>query len=221
MGTVNGQPVVWEACQTFSGSWGYHRDEESWKSLDQLIQMLIDTVSKGGNLLLNVGPTGRGEFDARALDRLAGMGEWMRRHCRAIYGCTQAPDDIQTPQDCRLTYNPDTNRLYVHVFAWPYRHLHLDGMADRVAYAQLLNDASEVKQLAAHPGSRVWGDVRDPRRASAHPGTAGQEAQRHRARDRDVPEMTVAEALRRRPRGSRRPAWTRRAWTRSCCWSGC
>jgi alpha-L-fucosidase len=55
---VNGQPVVWEACQTFSGSWGYHRDEMSWKSVDMLIQMLIDTVSKGGNLLLNVGPTG-------------------------------------------------------------------------------------------------------------------------------------------------------------------
>ena len=149
--TVDGQPVVWEACQTFSGSWGYHRDEESWKSLDQLIQMLVDTVSKGGNLLLNVGPTGRGEFDARALDRLAGMGEWMRRHSRSIYGCTQAPDDIETPQDCRLTYNPDTNRLYVHLFAWPYRHLHLDGMADRVAYAQLLNDASEVKQLTTIP----------------------------------------------------------------------
>ncbi len=91
---VDGQPVVWEACQTFSGSWGYHRDEESWKSVEQLVQMLIDTVSKGGNLLLNVGPTGRGEIDDRALERLAGMGEWMRRHGRSIYGCTQAPADI-------------------------------------------------------------------------------------------------------------------------------
>ena len=160
--TCNGQPVVWEACQTFSGSWGYHRDEESWKSLDQLIQMLIDTVSKGGNLLLNVGPTGRGEFDARALDRLAGMGEWMRRHGRAIYGCTQAPDDIQAPQDCRLTYNPQTNRLYVHIFAWPYRHLHLDGMAGRVAYAQLLNDASEVKLLDSIPEAS-YGACEEPR----------------------------------------------------------
>ena len=126
--------------------------------------MLIDTVSKGGNLLLNVGPTGRGEFDARALDRLAGMGEWMRHHSRAIYGCTQAPDDIQTPQDCRLTYNPDTNRLYVHLFAWPYRHLHLDGMADRVAYAQLLNDASEVKQLARIPEA-AYGAMSETRAA--------------------------------------------------------
>ena len=62
--TVDGQPVVWEACQTFSGSWGYHRDEASWKSIGQLVRMLVDTVSKGGNLLLNVGPTGRGESTA-------------------------------------------------------------------------------------------------------------------------------------------------------------
>ena len=57
---VDGMPVTWEACQTFSGSWGYHRDESSWKSAGQLIRMLSDTVSKGGNLLLNVGPTGPG-----------------------------------------------------------------------------------------------------------------------------------------------------------------
>jgi len=153
--TVNGKPVVWEACQTFSGSWGYHRDESSWKSLDQLLLMLIDTVSKGGNLLLNVGPTGRGEFDARALDRLQGLGEWMKRHSRAIYGCTQAPPEFKTPQDCRLTYNPDTNRLYIHVLAWPFVELHLEGFKDRIAYAQLLNDASEVK-VEARP---EWQDL--------------------------------------------------------------
>jgi len=141
---VDGKPVVWEACQTFSGSWGYHRDEASWKSVEQLVQMLIDTVSKGGNLLLNVGPTARGEFDERALSRLAGIGEWMKRHSRSIYGCTQAPPQFKAPQDCRLTYNPKKKRLYVHVFAWPFKHLHLDGFAGRVEYAQLLNDASEV-----------------------------------------------------------------------------
>ena len=80
---IDGKPVVWEACQTLSGSWGYHRDEESWKSVDQLVKMLIDSVSKGGNVLLNVGPTGRGEFDYRALERLQGIGEWMKRHSRS------------------------------------------------------------------------------------------------------------------------------------------
>ncbi|MBM4080683.1 MAG: alpha-L-fucosidase, partial [Planctomycetes bacterium] len=137
---VDGKPVVWEACQTFSGSWGYHRDEMTWRSVDELIRTLIDCVSKGGNLLLNVGPTGRGEFDDRAMARLAGMGEWMKRHGRAIYGCTQAPDEFKCPQDCRLTYNPEKKRLYVHVLAWPYKHLYLDGEAytQRIEYAQLL-----------------------------------------------------------------------------------
>jgi alpha-L-fucosidase len=145
--TVDGRPVIWETCQTFSGSWGYYRDEYTWKSVEQLVKMLIDTVGKGGNLLLNVGPTGRGEFDARALDRLAGMGEWMKRHGRSIYGCTQAPADLPTPADCRLTYNPETNRAYVHIFSWPIVNLPLDGFAGRVKYAQLLNDASEVKMV--------------------------------------------------------------------------
>ncbi|MGC8667161.1 MAG: alpha-L-fucosidase [Chthonomonadales bacterium] len=159
--TFEGQKVVWEACHTFSGSWGYHRDEASWKSVDQIIRMLVDTVSKGGNFLLNVGPTARGEFDARALERLQGIGEWMKRHNRAIYGCTQAPEHLPTPQDCRLTYNPKTNRVYVHVFAWPFEHLHLDGFAGKVEYAQLLNDASEIPmqgpeawQIAAEGGAK-------------------------------------------------------------------
>ena len=143
--TFNGKPVVWEACQTFSGSWGYHRDESSWKSVELLIQMLIDTVSKAGNLLLNVGPTGRGEFDARALDRLKGIGGWMKRHSRSIYGCTQAPLELgPAPTDCRYTYNPKTNRLYVHVLAWPFGQLYLPNLAGKVEYAQLLNDASEI-----------------------------------------------------------------------------
>jgi alpha-L-fucosidase len=148
---VDGKPVVWEACHTLSGSWGYHRDEESWKTVDQLVKMLIDCVSRGGNLLLNVGPTGRGEFDARALDRLSGMGEWMKRHSRSIYGCTQAPEEYKCPSDCRFTYNPDTRRLYLHIYSWPFRHLHLDGMGGQVEYAQLLNDGSEIKMLKRVP----------------------------------------------------------------------
>jgi len=159
---VDGKPVIWEACHTFSGSWGYHRDEESWKSVDMLVKMLIDTVSKGGNLLLNVGPTGRGEFGERALERLTGMGEWMKRHSRSIYGCTQAPEEFLCPPDCRYTYNPDKNRLYLHLFSWPFKHIHLDGMADNVEYAQFLNDASEIKMITQskhlpHTGDSVSG----------------------------------------------------------------
>ena len=142
---VEGKPVLWETCQTFSGSWGYHRDEATCKSTEQLVRMLIDTVGKGGNFLLNVGPTGRGEFDERPMDRLSGIGKWIRHHSRSIYDCTQAPEEFKTPQDCWLTYNPEMNRLYVHLFAWPFRELHLDGFAGKVKYAQLLNDASEIK----------------------------------------------------------------------------
>ncbi|GAB4564014.1 MAG: alpha-L-fucosidase [Anaerolineae bacterium] len=156
---LNGKPVLWETCQTFSGSWGYHRDEATWKSVEQLVQLLIDTVSKGGNLLLNVGPTARGTFDDRAMERLKGIGEWMRYHSRSIYGCTQAPEPLKAPQDCRLTYNPGTNRLYVHVFNWPIRTLPIAGLAGKVEYAQLLHDASEIRfsEQAAH--LERWGDL--------------------------------------------------------------
>ena len=142
---VDGQPVVWEACHTFSGSWGYHRDEASWKSVPQLVEMLIDTVSKNGNLLLNVGPTARGGFDERTMDRLNGIGQWMEVHARSIYGCGAAPREFPVPQDCRLTWNPAGKRMYVHVLAWPFRHLHLDGFKNRVEYAQLLKDGSEIR----------------------------------------------------------------------------
>jgi len=143
--SMDGLRVPWETCQTFSGSWGYHRDEATWKSPQQLIVMLIETVSKGGNLLLNVGPTARGTFDDRAKERLAALGDWMRLHGRAIHGCTAAPPEFVKPDNCLLTYNPKTNRLYLHVLVWPMGKLHFEGMRGKVAYAQLLNDASEVK----------------------------------------------------------------------------
>ncbi len=142
--SVDGRPVPWETCQTFSGSWGYHRDESTWKSVRQLVVMLIETVSKGGNLLLNVGPTARGAFDDRALDRLRGIGRWMEKNGRSIYGCTQAPPEFGRPEGTLLTYRPDPGRLYVHVLEWPLGVLALDGLAGRVEYAQLLHDASEV-----------------------------------------------------------------------------
>ncbi len=145
---VDGKPVVWEACQTFSGSWGYYRDEYTWKSPEQLIQMLINTVSCGGNLLMNVGPTARGTFDDRALDALDVYAEWMRLHDRSIYGCTQS--EFPAPPDCRFTQNG--KRLYLHVFAWPFRHLHIDGLAGKVKYAQLLNDASEIRMTTPREG---------------------------------------------------------------------
>jgi len=137
---VDDEPVVWEACQTFSGSWGYHRDEATWKSPGQLIRMLVNTVARGGNLLMNVGPTARGTFDPRARDALDAYADWMALHSESIYGCTQSV--YEEPQDCRLTQRGD--KLYVHIFAWPFRHLHLKGLGGKVAYARFLHDDSEV-----------------------------------------------------------------------------
>jgi len=142
---ADGNPVVWEGCQTFSGSWGYFRDETSWKSPKMCIEMLINHVCRGGNLLMNVGPTSRGYMDQRALDRLAAYGKWMKYNGRSIYGCTQPPAEFVVPEDCRYTYNPETNRLYVHFFSWPFKHIHLPGLAGKVKYAQMLCDGSEIR----------------------------------------------------------------------------
>ena len=143
--TYKGERVPWETCQTFSGSWGYYRDEYSWKSVSQLIVMLIETVSKGGNLLLNVGPTSRGNFDYRAIERLEGIGEWIKFNSRSIYGCSQAPDWAKAPQNCLLTYNEKTKRIYIHVLEWPFKSLHLYGFSGKIDYAQILYDGSEVR----------------------------------------------------------------------------
>ena len=142
---VNGKRVAWETCQTFSGSWGYYRDETSWKSSAQLLELLIESVSKGGNLLLNVGPTARGVFDQRAQDRLKNMGAWMKFNSKSIYGCTQAPKEFVAPPNTLLTYNPVTKKLYVHLLAYPLDALILPGYAGKVTYVQFLQDNSEIK----------------------------------------------------------------------------
>lgn len=143
----DGRPVVWEACQTLNGSWGYDRDNLNWKSPDQLIRLLVDTVSKDGNLLLNVGPNGRGELEPQALETLNAIGAWMRLHSRSIHGA--GPSPYTAPTGCRYTQRGD--RLYLHVLDWPFRHLHLPGLAGKVRYAQLLNDASEVRRPIVDP----------------------------------------------------------------------
>ncbi len=141
----NGVRVPWETCQTFSGSWGYYRDETTWKSPAQLIELLVESVSKGGNVLLNVGPTARGTFDERAQASLKAMGEWMKLNGRSVYGCTEAPAGIQAPANTLLTYNPATKRLYVHLLAYPLDLVRLPGLAGKVKYIQFLHDASEVR----------------------------------------------------------------------------
>jgi alpha-L-fucosidase len=154
---------VWEACQTLNGSWGYDRDNLDYKPVDLLVRMLVDTVSKDGNLLLNVGPNGRGAFDPRALETLRGIGEWTRLHGRSLYGA--GASTYEAPPDCRYTQRGD--RLYVHVFTWPFKHLHLPGLAGKVRYAQLLNDGSEIRTLVPDPSA----DSGHTRLGALPPGT--------------------------------------------------
>jgi alpha-L-fucosidase len=157
--TVRGRRVPWETCQTFSGAWGYSRDEATWKSVPQLVEMLSETVSHGGNLILNVGPTARGEFDGRAAERLQGLAAWMRRHSRSIYGCTVAPEGLKVPNGTALTWNPETKRLYVHLYDYPCGFLPLD-FFDRVAWAQFLHDGSELILRPPQTFHRQSGDIR-------------------------------------------------------------
>ena len=141
---VNGRRVPWETCQTFSGSWGYHRDEKEWKSGFQVIEQLIETVSKGGNVIMNVGPTAAGEFDCRAQERLRDYGAWMRVNGESIYGCTAAPDEFGAPNGTILTYNPKTRKLYMHLLSWQWGAMPVPFLR-QVKYVQFLHDRSEIK----------------------------------------------------------------------------
>lgn len=136
----NGVPVRWEACQTLNGSWGYDRDNLHYKSSEMLLKMLVDSVSKNGNMLLNIGPTARGTLDQRTSQRLDDIAQWFRLHGRSIRGA--GPSEFTAPTDVRYTQRG--NRLYIHVFSWPFVHLHLPGLGGRVRYAQLLQDGSEI-----------------------------------------------------------------------------
>ncbi len=150
-----GELVTWESCHTFSGSWGYYRDEQTWKSPEQLIALLIKSVSLGGNLLMNVGPTARGYFDYRAEEALKVFADWMKYNSRSIYGCTMAEPEFTAPNGCRLTQSEDGKRLYIHLLEYPYQTLQMPCLAGKIEYAQFLHDASEVK---FHSNATIVGD---------------------------------------------------------------
>ena len=114
---ANGIPGVdWESCMTLNDTWGFKSYDENWKSTETLVRNLIDIASKGGNYLLNVGPTPQGEIPAASVERLAGMGRWMAVNGESIYGTSASPFSAQLPFG-RATKKG--NRLYVQVFDWP------------------------------------------------------------------------------------------------------
>ncbi|MDK2818121.1 MAG: alpha-L-fucosidase [Spirochaetota bacterium] len=142
----NNEKFVWEGCQTLNGSWGYHRDNDNFKSSETIVKLLVDTVSKDGNLLLNIGPNGRGEIDKKSIEILTDVGEWMRLNSNSIYN-NCGPNDIIAPPDCRYTING--NKLYLHIFSWPYRTITLKNISKKVKFAQFLHDHSDLKVIEA------------------------------------------------------------------------
>jgi alpha-L-fucosidase len=108
--------VDWESCMTMNDTWGYKFYDDKWKSTETLIRNLIDIASKGGNYLLNVGPTAEGIIPQPSVERLAEMGKWMKVNAEAIYGTSASPFATQ------LAFGRATSklgRLYLHVFDWP------------------------------------------------------------------------------------------------------
>ena len=139
---VKGGELNWEACITMNGSWGYHAQDKFFKPADMLIRKLVECVSKGGNLLLNVGPDAQGRIPARSLEILSEIGEWMDKYSASIYGCGKA--GIAKPDYGRITRNG--KKLYFHVFENTVGAIPLTGIThDEVAYVRRLSDGSEAK----------------------------------------------------------------------------
>jgi alpha-L-fucosidase len=145
----------WETCMTMNGTWGYKKNDNDWKSTEMLIRNLCDIASKGGNYLLNVGPTSEGLIPQPSLDRLAEIGQWMKVNGEAIYGTTATPFGEQhgsfsdtekdrngkpkfTPAwDWRATSKP--GKIYLEIFQWPANgKFVLPGMSSKVTRATLL-----------------------------------------------------------------------------------
>lgn len=106
----------WESCMTMNGNWGFNSHDQDWKSTRDLLEKLVDIASKGGNFLLNVGPTAEGLFPAPSVERLKGMGNWMRVNGEAIYGTKASPYSRLDWGRCTQKAVKNNTRLYFHIF---------------------------------------------------------------------------------------------------------
>jgi len=140
--TDNGMPIggieeYWETPQTLNETWGYSRHDNNWKKPDEVIRRLVTIVSKGGNYLLNVGPTGQGIIPGPSGEILNAVGDWMQQNSESIYGTSPSPFPYELPWGYSTRKG---NRLFLHVFDWPGNgQLNLDGLNNEIkkAYALL------------------------------------------------------------------------------------
>ena len=161
----------WETCMTLNGKWGYNKADQNWKSTELLLRNLIDIASKGGNYLLNVGPTGEGVIPAPSVERLSAMGDWLRVNGEAVYGCGITPfgpelgEFSATEKDkkgepiflaksaWRATTRP--GKIYLHLFAWPSGKLEIPAIQARIARVYLLADPDRQGLSFAQSASGV------------------------------------------------------------------
>jgi alpha-L-fucosidase len=154
----------WEVPATLNDTWGYKTRDRHWKSAGNLVYRLVDVVSKGGNYLLNVGPTAEGVIPEESVQRLRDMGAWLARHGESVYGTTHSPFSVQG-QPWRATVKPGV--LYLHFFRWPAGgRFVLDGLRNPVKGAFLLSDPKRaplrVQREAARLVVDLPGDAPDP-----------------------------------------------------------
>ena len=138
---AQGNAAVWEACVTLNDHWGYCRDDHHFKTSAEVVRMLVECASKGGNLLLNVGPNARGEIQAEAQEVLDAAGRWVHINGESIEGAGMA-DSLAKPDWGRYTQRG--KMLFAHVFERPMGPLLVENMAGKVKRARLLADGSEL-----------------------------------------------------------------------------
>jgi len=136
--------VDWETCMTMNDHWGYNKTDLDFKSSKELLRNLADIVSKGGNFLLNVGPTAEGVFPQTSIQRLKDIGRWMHVNSDAIYGTKASPFKQLAWGRCTQKQTGNTTRLYLHVFDWPANgKLVIPGILNDPKTAYLLADAGK------------------------------------------------------------------------------
>jgi alpha-L-fucosidase len=134
----------WESCMTMNDHWGYNKSDNNWKSARELIRNLVDIASKGGNYLLNIGPTSEGIFPQPSLDRLKLIGTWMKVNGASIYGTQAGPFKRSGWGKCTQKQTATGTRLYLHVFDWPKNgKLLVPGLLNEPTKAFLLSDTKE------------------------------------------------------------------------------